>query len=265
MIRCFAPFSASLLSLVVFISPIALAAPSLSTYNIDAEQISVSGLSSGGYMAVQMHVAFSTSIMGVGVLAAGPYLCAEGSVLAATSQCPSNELSYLPPASHFRELTLEVAAAERIDPTSGIAGDRVWLFWGGADDVVLARVVDRLKEYYASFTDPAGIAFLRGAIPGAQHAMITEDHGSACGFKGDSYINDCDFDAAGKLLQHIYGDLEAPVGAPESTGRVYTQIGWWFWTYYHASGSGDYLGFLGSTSTTLQETLPGYLDASSCP
>ena len=52
------------------------AAPALETYNIDTDQISVSGLSSGGYMAVQMHIAYSASIMGVGVLAAGPYLCA---------------------------------------------------------------------------------------------------------------------------------------------------------------------------------------------
>lgn len=40
-------------------------------YNVDKDQISVSGLSSGGYFAVQFHVAFSKVIMGAGIIAAG--------------------------------------------------------------------------------------------------------------------------------------------------------------------------------------------------
>ena len=40
-------------------------------YNVDTSLISVSGVSAGGYMAVQFHVAFSSSIMGAGIVAAG--------------------------------------------------------------------------------------------------------------------------------------------------------------------------------------------------
>ena len=42
-------------------------------YNVKAEETSVSGLSSGGYMAVQFHVAFSGTIRGAGITAGGIY------------------------------------------------------------------------------------------------------------------------------------------------------------------------------------------------
>lgn len=42
-------------------------------YGADSTQVSVSGLSSGAYMAVQLHVAYSKSIMGLGVVAGGMF------------------------------------------------------------------------------------------------------------------------------------------------------------------------------------------------
>ena len=43
--------------------------------------ISTSGISSGAFMATQMHVAYSASIKGAGVVAGGPYHCALGNTL----------------------------------------------------------------------------------------------------------------------------------------------------------------------------------------
>ena len=40
-------------------------------YRIDKSKISISGISSGAFFAVQFHVAFSRDIMGVGVIAGG--------------------------------------------------------------------------------------------------------------------------------------------------------------------------------------------------
>ena len=40
-------------------------------YDIDVGAISISGFSSGAYMATQMHVAFSSRIMGVAMFAGG--------------------------------------------------------------------------------------------------------------------------------------------------------------------------------------------------
>ena len=40
-------------------------------YNVDKTQISVSGISSGGAMATQIHVIYSSDIMGAGMIAGG--------------------------------------------------------------------------------------------------------------------------------------------------------------------------------------------------
>jgi hypothetical protein len=52
----------------------------------------------------------------------------------------------------------------------------------------------------------------------AGHGMVTEDAGGRCGLTDAPFINDCDYDAAGKLLAHLLGPLAAP--RPESPGRV---------------------------------------------
>jgi poly(3-hydroxybutyrate) depolymerase len=43
--------------------------------DIDPSKVTVSGLSSGGFMAVQMHVAYSSVFSGAGIFAGGPYYC----------------------------------------------------------------------------------------------------------------------------------------------------------------------------------------------
>ena len=60
------------------------AEPSLPALNADIAQTSVSGISSGAFMAVQYQIAFSALVKGAGIVAGGPYYCAAGSVLSKT-------------------------------------------------------------------------------------------------------------------------------------------------------------------------------------
>lgn len=54
------------------------AAAALSAYNVDPSSVSVSGISSGGFFAVQLGVAYSDVFpVGFGVFAGGPYDCAR--------------------------------------------------------------------------------------------------------------------------------------------------------------------------------------------
>ena len=55
----------------------ALAAEELPKLGADLAATSVSGLSSGAYMAEQIEVAHSKDIKGAGIVAGGPYACAE--------------------------------------------------------------------------------------------------------------------------------------------------------------------------------------------
>jgi len=49
----------------------------LSGYNANISESSVSGISSGAFMAVQFGTAWSSVIKGVGVVAGGPFWCAK--------------------------------------------------------------------------------------------------------------------------------------------------------------------------------------------
>ena len=52
-------------------------APPLKPFNADLGQSSVSGLSSGAFMTVQLHLAHSSTFVGAGIIAGGPFRCAE--------------------------------------------------------------------------------------------------------------------------------------------------------------------------------------------
>src|SRR6187551_2550199 len=65
-----------LLSLFGAAAP-AAAAEDLPNLGVALPQTSVSGLSSGAYMAGQIEVAHSKDIVGAGIVAGGPFACAE--------------------------------------------------------------------------------------------------------------------------------------------------------------------------------------------
>ena len=186
------------------LSGAAFAAVNLPALNIDKTQTTVSGLSSGGFMAVQLHVAYSATFKkGAGVVAGGPFYCAEGSVMNATGRCMASPAGI--PTSTLVSTTNNWASQGLIDPVSNLQSSKVYMFSGTLDDVVKPGVMDALKTYYNSFVPAANVVYKKDIA--AQHAMVTDDYGSACSFKGAPYINDCNFDLAGAILQQLYGTL----------------------------------------------------------
>ena len=198
----------------------------LVSYAADPAAVSVSGVSSGGYMAQQYHIAHSRQIMGAGILAAGPWNCAETvllwpPVVTATQVCSHTAgfgLPFLGPPDHEASIaaTKRAAQAGSIDAPEFLAKDRVYLFAGTNDSVVPPSVVDELQKYYVAFVPAAQITYVN-TVP-AEHAMVTDGWGNRCGYLGKPYINDCGYDAAGEMLKFIYGSLQPP-GDP-STGML---------------------------------------------
>ncbi|MFC1680659.1 hypothetical protein ACFL1S_02550 [Pseudomonadota bacterium] len=187
---------------------------------VSAQQISVSGISSGAYMAHQMHVIHSKHITGAGVIAGGPYHCAAGSyslftsfdltgLYAATSRCSNTNPYWFfqgPPDVNFSIRDTHMQASNGvIDDPDNLRTDKVWLFSGGRDETVPGAVMDTLETYYREFMDPGNVVYVKHEA--ANHAMITDDFDNDCAVYGSPYINDCDIDAAKDLLQHIYGPL----------------------------------------------------------
>ncbi|WP_232364957.1 hypothetical protein [Salinimonas marina] len=50
---------------------------------LTADAITVSGLSSGGYMANQFHLAYSDRVDGAAIISAGPFYCAQNDITVA--------------------------------------------------------------------------------------------------------------------------------------------------------------------------------------
>nr|MCH9765658.1 divergent polysaccharide deacetylase family protein [Alphaproteobacteria bacterium] len=48
----------------------------------------------------------------------------------------------------------------------------------------------------------------------AGHAFVTEDVGKSCELTAKPFVVDCDYDQAGELLAHIYGQLNPPAQQP---------------------------------------------------
>ena len=188
---------------------------SLAAIDIDEASISLSGISSGAFMAQQFHVIHSGNVMGVGIIAGGPYRCAEGryfwsrfdatGLFAATSVCSNTNPFWFfqgPPDVQFSiRSTREHAKANTIDDPANLRDDRIWLFSGANDDAAPTAVMDTVETYHGAFTDPGNIAFDQDNE--ANHAMITAEFGNACDAFESPFINDCDFDAAERLLRQI--------------------------------------------------------------
>jgi pimeloyl-ACP methyl ester carboxylesterase len=122
----------------------ACAAPAIALPALHAtiDETTVSGLSAGGYMAVQFAVAHSAIVRGVGVIAAGPYYCARGSMVQALGPCMSGT-----PDAAFSIATAKAwSALGLLDPVAKLATQRVWLFSGSRDSVVHATVVSSLEN-----------------------------------------------------------------------------------------------------------------------
>jgi hypothetical protein len=192
------------------------AAPPLGAYNADIKESSVSGISSGAFMAVQFGVSWSSTVKGVGVIAGGPYYCAQGTAtegllgnlgpaLIATGPCMKGP----PPALEaLFEKTDEWARSGDIDDLHNIANQRIYIFAGYNDSVVNPKVGDAAYRFYLHYLGGRnnGHLFFQDAI-GAGHSQVTVDYGLPCNENEGYYIDHCNYDQARVTLQHIYGAL----------------------------------------------------------
>jgi len=182
------------------------------------KRITVSGISSGGYAAVQAHVVLSGTVSGAGVIAGGPYHCAEGNIVFALGRCISGEALDVAP---LVESTRAAALDGAIDPVESLSDGRVWLFHGKSDPAVNVAVMHALRDFYAAFM-PIDAITVVDDIP-ATHGWPTLDNGIPCGDMGADFINACDYDAAGEMLQQLYGPLNPPAAALETNLLVLDQ------------------------------------------
>jgi poly(3-hydroxybutyrate) depolymerase len=200
--------------------------------------ISLSGISSGAYMAGQYQFAHGKDVAGAAIIAGGPYACAESiyadqipgpgttflNISRAINGCMLNALMMfgIPDPRRLAEKAQRLAEAGRIDPLDTVISDRVYLFSGKEDRTVVPPIVIKAAELYSGLGVSRDRIKLVTSYP-AGHAFVTEDSGLACDRSGKPFVVDCDYDQAGDLLSHIHGKLEPRGSAATGSYIVYDQ------------------------------------------
>ncbi|MGE0857397.1 MAG: hypothetical protein AB7L18_15060, partial [Hyphomicrobiaceae bacterium] len=206
--------------------------PKLASLGAKIDETSVSGISSGAYMAGQFQLAHGELVSGAAIIAGGPYGCAESlfadlmpgpgtaflNLTKAINGCMLNAMALwgVPNPPMLAEKAQRLASEGRIAPLPLTASDRVYLFTGREDHTVVPPIVQAAAAFYAAIGVPADRIRLVANLA-AGHAFVTETEGLSCDATGKPYIVDCDYDQAGDLLTFIYGPLVPR--AERATGR----------------------------------------------
>jgi len=173
---------------------------------IDTTSITVSGLSSGGYMATQIQVAHSNTISGAAVLAAGPYYCAQANLNNALLNCMNNLGSTNLPA--LESYARNQASSGGIDALSNLQKHKVFIFSGTQDATVKPSVARDLETNYRNL----GVTSITTNFNlVAAHTYPTVNFGNPCTASYTPYISRCGVDITGQALKTLYGDLNPPV------------------------------------------------------
>jgi len=210
------------------VSP-AYAADPLPALGADANSTSVSGISSGAYMAGQYEIAHSSSVVGAAIIAGGPYGCAEAkyadlmgdaahlamNASQSVSGCMLNALSWygIPDTAALADRAKDLAASGKIDPIENLKKHRIYVFSGLSDQIVAHEIVVDAAEVYLRLGVPKE-KILTGPRLQAGHGFVTDQQDAGCALSASPYVVHCGYDQAGDLLAQIYGTLAPKTGQP---------------------------------------------------
>ncbi len=186
---------------------------------VDLDKATVGGISSGAYFAAQFHVAWSSKLIGVGVIAGGPWGCANGNLSLAMGRCmegpvTETDITELVNKAHTK------ASSGKIDDISNMANDQVFLISGTEDITTTPSVMNSVKPFYERLGIPnTNIKYVNDMELG--HAMPTINYGNDCKVDTEPpWISNCDYDAAGDMLKHFYATDETPLNPRVETANL---------------------------------------------
>jgi len=190
----------------------------LPKYNVDKSQTTVSGLSSGGFMANQLGYAYSATFKGVGVFAGGPYMCAGHSNYTACMYNASISAGML----STMQADINNWSGSLIDAKANVASQQVFLFVGSSDSTVGPNPMNALRTQYANNgVAAANLEFVQRA--GTAHVLPTDFDAAgnnACASTASPYIANCGYDGAKAVLSRFYGTLSARNNAPAAANYI---------------------------------------------
>jgi len=191
------------------------AAPPLTPLNIDNTRIGIAGFSSGAYMAIQMQLSYPEIFKRAGIVAGGPYACAED--LDAVSdttrlyKCMQGQEAseYIIPAK-LKEWALR--ASQRAAGGLASLDDGTAFFLHGTNDKTVEQFVarDAVSQYGQLRVNGEGTRLVRIKITDDDrrsfaHTFPTQSEGGECNKSVFPYISRCGFDGAEAVVKMLFG------------------------------------------------------------
>ena len=194
------------------------AASPLPALNIDKTQTTVSGLSSGGFMANQLGYAYSGTFKGIGVFAGGPYMCAGHSNYTAcmyNATISGGMLSTM-------QADINNWSGTSIDSKTNVANQKIYLFVGNSDSTVGPNPMNAVQTQYANNgVAAANLDYVKRASTAHVFPTDFDSAGNnACGSTASPYIANCGYDGAKAALTKFYGALAARNDAPAAANYI---------------------------------------------
>jgi poly(3-hydroxybutyrate) depolymerase len=204
----------------------AQATESLKRYNININETTISGLSAGGFMAHQFHLAHSDIINGVAIIAGGPYQCAHDKATLAVDKCMQGDISGGPQAEESQRMAYDAQSKGLIPPLANIADDKVYIFTGTNDKTVKHENLVKqnhpanqsagaaVRDLYKLLNVKNDNITFIDDVP-AGHAIVAVRADKKCGTTESPYIVYCqkdgtDIDQAGDILKFLAGATKQP-------------------------------------------------------
>lgn len=190
----------------------------LSSYNVDASSISVSGFQSGASLATALHVSHSSLFGGVGLVAGSPYYCAQGEHGKMLTSC-----SFLPETFSLRTAIKKAefnAEYGLVDPLLNLTDSRVYIYAGRFDPIISPQNGHNVEDFYNVFVRDRSL-IKTVYHEASSHAFITDSYGNHCLKLAPPFINNCGYDQAGDILRHTTGLKLRERGYP-SPLNIYT-------------------------------------------
>lgn len=180
-------------------------AAALQAYNVDPASVSVSGLSSGGFMAAQLGMAYSDTFKtGFGVFAGGPFDCARNQ---SYSSCMYNATpSITTPNSNINSWS----GTSKMDSVSNLANRKIYMWTGTSDYTVGQNVMNQLKSQLSNYYNTNNFSYI--TTSSAAHTFPTDfdsTGNNSCSSTSSPYISNCSYDGAGAVLKWMYGTLNS--------------------------------------------------------
>jgi len=92
-------------------------------------------------------------------------------------------------------------AVGSIDNPANIEYSNVYIYSGTEDTVVNPGVVKKAESYYGNWVSSDNIQAVYNIS--SEHCLPTDSYGNNCSYLGSPFINNCDYDAAGYILNWL--------------------------------------------------------------